>query len=102
MKILTRVSPRILNTICGARFEQTLQKTMKHILNQTHFCASRKYFGRGNRKFFICCCAISLLENRRTDFDALAFRTAVGLFVGEIQRRFTLVLKCGFVGGEAT
>jgi len=51
---------------------------------------------------FFSCCAISLLEKRRTDFDALAFRTAVGLFVGEIQRRFTLVLKCGFVGSEAT
>ena len=67
---------------------------MKHILNPTHFCASRKFFDRGNRKSFSCC-AVSSLENRRTDFDAFAFRTAVGLFVGEIQRRFMLVLKCG-------
>jgi hypothetical protein len=99
MKILTRVSPRILNVICDvfvvtARFEQASQKTMKHILNPTHFCASRKYFDGGNRKGFSCC-AISLHENRRTDFGALAFQTDVGLFVDEIQWHFTLVLSAG-------
>lgn len=67
---------------------------MKYILNPTHFCASRKYIDRDKRKCFSFC-AISLLENRRTDFDALAFRTDVGLFVDEIQWRCTLVLSAG-------
>jgi len=81
----TRFSAHIeRNMRCTCRdealFEQASRKTMKYILNPTHFCASRKYIDRGKRKCFSCC-AISLLENCRTDFDVLAFRIDVGLFV---------------------